>query len=121
VADPRDDEPVLILREHGHALLAASLAAEINAPDKQRGGVYGTAEQILAFLTNRHALAWVTPGPGRVEFHPHEFVRGRGTLNSLSKEGKGSAAPWSPAPPSPSPRRPRSWPSGPPPAACRCR
>src|SRR3954447_11015473 len=71
--------------------LAASLAAEINAPDKQRGGVYGTAEKILAFLTNRHALSWVTPAPGRTEFDPHQFVHGTGTLYSLSKEGKGSA------------------------------
>jgi type IV secretory pathway TraG/TraD family ATPase VirD4 len=67
------------------------LAAEINAPDKQRGGVYGTAEKVLAFLTNRHALAWVTPAGDRVEFDAHEFVRGTGTLYSLSKEGKGSA------------------------------
>ena len=42
-------------------------------------------------MTNRDALAWVTPGPGRVEFDPHGFVRGTGTLYSLSKEGKGSA------------------------------
>ena len=91
VTDPRDDEPVALLREHGYTLLAASLAAEINAPEKQRGGVYGTAEKILAFLTNRDALAWVTPGPGRVEFDAHEFVRSAGTLYSLSKEGKGSA------------------------------
>jgi hypothetical protein len=33
----------------------------------------------------------VTPGPGREEFDAHEFVRGTGTLYSLSKEGKGSA------------------------------
>jgi type IV secretory pathway TraG/TraD family ATPase VirD4 len=90
VTDPRDDEPVGVLREHGYELLGASLAAEINAPEKQRGGVYGTAEKILAFLTNRSALAWVTPGPGRIEFDAHEFVRGSGTLYSLSKEGKGS-------------------------------
>ena len=90
VCDPRDDEPVSVLRDHDYQLLGASLAAEINAPDKQRGGVYGTAEKILAFLTNRSALAWVTPGAGRVEFDAHEFVRGTGTLYSLSKEGKGS-------------------------------
>jgi type IV secretory pathway TraG/TraD family ATPase VirD4 len=63
VADPRDDEPVSVLREHAHRLLAASLAAEINAPDKQRGGVYGTAEKILAFLTNRHASPGSPPDP----------------------------------------------------------
>ncbi|MBS0592017.1 MAG: TraM recognition domain-containing protein [Proteobacteria bacterium] len=90
VADPRDDQPVILLREAGYDLLAASLAAEINAPDKQRGGVYGTAEKVLAFLTNGRALAWVTPGEGREEFRPEEFVQGTGTLYSLSKEGKGS-------------------------------
>jgi type IV secretory pathway TraG/TraD family ATPase VirD4 len=91
VTDPTDDEPVVILREHNYELTAASLSAEINAPDKQRGGVYGTAENILAFLTNRSALEWVTPAAGRHEFNPRAFVRGGGTLYSLSKEGKGSA------------------------------
>jgi type IV secretory pathway TraG/TraD family ATPase VirD4 len=91
VTDPREDEAVGILRDHGYQLLAASLAAEINAPEKQRGGVYGTAEKILTCLTNRNALAWVTPGEGREEFDAHTFVRSTDTLYSLSKEGKGSA------------------------------
>lgn len=90
VAEPRDDEPVILLREAGYDLMSASLAGEINAPDKQRGGVYGTAEKVLAFLTNRRAMEWVTPGDERREFIPEEFVSGTGTLYSLSKEGNGS-------------------------------
>jgi type IV secretory pathway TraG/TraD family ATPase VirD4 len=91
VCDPRDDEPVGVLREHGYPLMADSLAGEINAPEKQRGGVYGTAEKTLSFLTNRAALEWVTPGDDRQEFDVGEFVKGTGTLYSLSKEGRGSA------------------------------
>ena len=46
----------------------------------------------LAFLTNRSApgLGHARPAAA-IEFDPHEFVRGTGTLYSLSKEGKGSA------------------------------
>lgn len=91
VTDPRDDEPAELLRDHGHALLADALTAETRAPEKQRAGVYSSAEATLSFLTNPDALAWVTPGHGRTEFRPDEFVAGTGTLYSLSKEGRGSA------------------------------
>lgn len=108
LADPTEDEPVAILREHGHDILAAALQGVINFPDKQRAGVYGTAKQIGAFLTNRQAIRWVTPAPAptpndaanpwltsapRREFHPHDFVRSTATLYSVSKEGVGSAGP----------------------------
>jgi hypothetical protein len=33
----------------------------INAPEKQRGGVYGTALQMASCLTNRQVARWVTP------------------------------------------------------------
>lgn len=91
VTDPDEDEPVTLLRRHGYALLADGLKAEINAPPKQRGGVYGSAERSVAFLTNRETLPWITPAPDRREFDPHAFVRGTATLYSLSKEGRGSA------------------------------
>lgn len=91
VTDPREVEPVELLRRHGHDLMARSLESEIAAPEKQRGGIFGTAEKSLAFLTSRDTLAWVTPGPGRVRLDVHELVRGTGTLYSLSKEGKGNA------------------------------
>ena len=112
LADPTDDEPVELLREHGYDILAAALQGVINFPEKQRAGVYGTAKQIGSFLTNRQAMRWVTSetpsaiagaadgaaspwltsSPCR-EFHPDEFVRGTGTLYSVSKEGVGSAGP----------------------------
>jgi hypothetical protein len=65
----------------------------INAPERQRCGIYGTGKQMCAFMTNRQAMRLVTPArlAGR-EFHPADFVTGRGTLYSLSKEGKGSWA-----------------------------
>jgi len=89
---PNDDEPVRILEERGLEELAASLQAVINAPEKQRGGIYGTAQQMCSFLTNRAAMRWVTPAGfgARRELDPREFVHGAGTLYSLSKEGKGS-------------------------------
>jgi len=94
LTDPTNDEPVDILRTHGFPLSAAAVAGVVNAPEKQRGGVYGTAQQIASFLTNTQAAAWVTPGRAeRRQFVPADFVRGHGTLYSLSKEGRGSAGP----------------------------
>ncbi|GAB7191816.1 hypothetical protein NUM3379_25240 [Kineococcus sp. NUM-3379] len=96
LTDPTEDEPVQILRRHGFPLNAASVAEAVNSPEKQRAGVYGTAKQFVAFLTNRRAVAWVTPaGPAdpRARFDPHAFVRTRSTLYSLSREGSGSAGP----------------------------
>jgi len=93
---PTDDEPVIILHGHGHELAAAAVAGIVHAPEKQRGGVYGTAQQISSFLTNQRALRWVAPtGPadGRPQLDPAELVRSGGTLYSLSKEGRGSAGP----------------------------
>ncbi|MEJ7894181.1 MAG: TraM recognition domain-containing protein [Solirubrobacteraceae bacterium] len=109
LSDPSEDEPVGVLEEHGYPLLAAALQSVVNAPEKQRGGVYGTAQQIASFMTNREAMRWVTvdgaPAPRsasssnpwttsrRREFDPHEFVKTSGTVYSLSKEGRGSAGP----------------------------
>lgn len=109
LSDPSEDEPVGVLEEHGYPLLAAALQSVVNAPEKQRGGVYGTAQQISSFMTNREAMRWVTvdgaPAPRsatpsnpwttsrRREFDPHEFVKTSGTVYSLSKEGRGSAGP----------------------------
>ncbi len=89
---PNDDEAVKILEEQHLEQLAASLQAVVNAPEKQRGGIYGTAQQMCSFLTNRAAMRWVTHGDygGRRELDPRELVQSKGTLYSLSKEGKGS-------------------------------
>ncbi|HEY4570048.1 MAG TPA: TraM recognition domain-containing protein [Kribbella sp.] len=97
LADQRNDEPERILRNTpGLQLSADALAGVINAPDKQRAGVYGTAQQSAQFLVNRKVTRWVVPqGPNdnRPQFNPHEFIRKGGTLYSLSKEGAGTAGP----------------------------
>ncbi|NEA36406.1 TraM recognition domain-containing protein [Streptomyces sp. SID13031] len=97
LADQRNDEPERILRSTpGLQLSADALSGVINAPDKQRAGVYGTAQQSAQFLINRKVTRWVIPaGPNdnRPQFNPHQFVREGGTLYSLSKEGAGTAGP----------------------------
>ena len=98
---PTDEMPVEILRRHGYPLIERQVAGVIGAPEKQRGGVYGTAQQMAACLTNRQVARWVTPANGgydsRPQFDPAQFVRGQegrsGTLYSLSKEGRGTAGP----------------------------
>lgn len=92
---PTEIEPVTILEAHGFALVADQVAGVVNAPEKQRGGVYGTAQQMAGCLTNRSIVRWITrePGDTRPAFDPAAFVRSGGTLYSLSKEGKGTAGP----------------------------
>jgi len=96
---PTETEPATILRRHGFTLQAALVQSTIDLPDKQRAGVYGSAQQFVSCLTNRQVAAWVNPTPDRDgrderrQFSPTEFVRGQGTLYSLSKEGEGTAGP----------------------------
>ncbi|MEV4440928.1 TraM recognition domain-containing protein [Streptomyces sp. NPDC049577] len=96
VSDPTDTTPVDILRAAGHDLPADGVQGVINSPDKQRAGVYGTAKKSIGFLVNPAITRWVTPDPNqpdRPEFNPHDFVAGKGTLYSLSREGQGTAGP----------------------------
>lgn len=93
---PSDDTAVEILRAHGFTLTADQVAGVIDAPEKQRGGVFGTAQQMASCLTNRQVSAWVTPqgvADNRPHFDPVSFVRDGGTIYSLSKEGRGTAGP----------------------------
>ncbi|MCX8456559.1 MULTISPECIES: type IV secretory system conjugative DNA transfer family protein [Paenarthrobacter] len=93
---PSDDEAVDILKAGGFIQTANAVGGVINAPEKQRGGVYGTALQMASCLTNRQVATWVTPQGDtdtRDQFDPAAFVRSKGTLYSLSKEGKGTAGP----------------------------
>lgn len=93
---PTDDSAVHILSEHGYALQADGLSGIIEAPDKQRAGVFGTAQQMAHCLTNRRIIGWVTrtgPEDVREAFDPDLFARAGGTLYSLSKEGTGTAGP----------------------------
>jgi type IV secretory pathway TraG/TraD family ATPase VirD4 len=91
---PNDDEPLRILQTAGYEMQAVTLNGIVTSPEKQRGGVYGTAQLIMSFLANRRVTTWVTP-PGRgprPEFVPADFVRSADTLHSLSKEGDGADA-----------------------------
>ncbi|MEV0732372.1 TraM recognition domain-containing protein [Polymorphospora sp. NPDC050346] len=95
--DPRDDEPALLLREHGYDLPAASVTGSLNLPDRTRGGVYAGAQGLLECLTEPAVSRWVTP-PSRLdkevlEFDPAAFVDSTDTLYLLSEGGAGSPAP----------------------------
>ena len=113
VGFPTTYEPVGILRDHGYRLIEEQVAGVIGSPEKQRGGVFGTAQQMAACLTNSQVARWVTPDNGgydsRPQFDPATFVGGQstddhdnhnsrtakqgGTLYSLSREGRGTAGP----------------------------
>jgi len=78
---------------------ANGLSAVLHAPEKQRGGVFGTALQMVNCLTNPAVTRWVTrPAVGQgtpppPQFDPAAFVASTDTLYSLSREGRGSAGP----------------------------
>ncbi|PPF42872.1 conjugal transfer protein [Pseudoclavibacter sp. AY1F1] len=96
VTRPGDDEAVGILQDAGYRLVADQLEGVIGAPERQRGGIYGTAQQMASCLTSRALAPWITPAAdrdARPQFDPHEFVRGTDTLYSLSREGQGTAGP----------------------------
>ena len=92
---PNDDEPARILQEHGLELAAASVLDHVHAPFEQRGGVYGTARQILSFLRDPDIARWVTaagpPTAARSSTSPRS-CRAADTLYLHSKEGQGSSA-----------------------------
>jgi hypothetical protein len=97
LSEPTNQEPVDVLRTYDYELIAADVQGVIMSPEKQRGGVYGTARQMASCLKIRAIDRWVAPiggnvsGDRRPEFDPVAFVRSTGTLYSLSKEGQGSA------------------------------
>ena len=92
---PNDDEPARILQDHGLELAAASVLDHVHAPFEQRGGVYGTARQILSFLRDPDIASWVTssgPADRRRQLDLAAFVESSDTLYLHSKEGQGSSA-----------------------------
>ncbi|MBO0811661.1 MAG: type IV secretory system conjugative DNA transfer family protein [Microlunatus sp.] len=97
VTRPTDETPVDVLHTHGFRLTADQVAGVVTAPERQRGGIYGTAQQMATCLTNRAIARWITPPDDtsvwRPHFDPAEFIRSGGTLYSLSKEGRGTAGP----------------------------
>jgi len=92
---PNDDEPARILQDHGLELAGASVLDHVHAPFEQRGGVFGTARQILSFLRDPDIARWVTrsgPADARRQLDLAAFVHSSDTLYLHSKEGQGSSA-----------------------------
>jgi type IV secretory pathway TraG/TraD family ATPase VirD4 len=95
--DFEDRKPVRILKEAGYLLPAAAMEAVYFAPEEQRGGVFGTAAEMVSFLNNSRVRSWLE-SEGKLDkrpvLSPEDFVRsGNGTLIALSKEGIGSTGP----------------------------
>lgn len=91
--NPQDDEPAVLLRESGYVMAGESVDAQYNLVAETRSGVFGTAQQLVSFLTNEHVVKWVTPPQevGIPHFDADTFVRSNDTLYLLSQEGKGNA------------------------------
>lgn len=91
VRRPDDEEPEELLIAAGEGSASIDVESARNKTPKQRDGIYGSAENLLSWLRNPELEKWLTPGPGRAEFRPEDFVRSKDTLYLLSKEGPGSA------------------------------
>jgi hypothetical protein len=108
-----DRTPVQILRGKGFPSQGAEVEAVIDLHPKQRGGVFGTAQETMSFLTDPALAAWITPQAGAfdVQFDPDAFVRSTDTLYLLSKEGEGRRGRSSPRSPPPCARPPSPTPA----------
>lgn len=100
VTEQVSQEPIEILREHDYELQYKGLESTLKLADKQRDGIFGTAEKMIQCLKSRNTLRWVAPTGGatvateaRRQFDPSAFAASRETIYILSKEGAGSAAP----------------------------
>ncbi|MEV7135818.1 TraM recognition domain-containing protein [Arthrobacter sp. NPDC093128] len=97
LTDPTESEPYDLLKDTVYTQTANQVKGVLTSPEKQRGGVYGTAQQMASCLTNRQVAMWVNPqsqSDPRPHFDPAVFVAsGTHTLYSLSKEGTGTAGP----------------------------
>ena len=92
LADPGDQSPLYILRDHDLTALAENLDGTVRGAAETRDGIYEHARQAVACLLDPGVLAWVTPTPDLSEFKPGEFVRSTDALYLLSKDGGGGAA-----------------------------
>jgi type IV secretory pathway TraG/TraD family ATPase VirD4 len=93
LTNANDDTPRELLAR-GDAMWERGLEMQQQLPEKQRAGVYGTAQSFVSFLADPEVLAWVTDPQGfRSGFDPKAFTQSGGTLYSISKEGEGSCAP----------------------------
>ncbi len=91
-----DTTPLDLLDASRYTRIAEAVRAVQLSTEKQRDGIYSSAERMAACLANTAIEPWVNPtlgGDVRPTFNPREFVTASGTLYSLSKEGVGTAGP----------------------------
>lgn len=95
VYDVSDETPLELLSAHGHGFTATVLEGAMGLTERQRDGVYGTAQPWIDFLRNQALLPWITqqgPDDQRPQFDPHAFAASTDTIYLLSREGAGSGA-----------------------------
>ena len=96
VTRPNDEEPALILADHGLPLQAEAVQAVVHAPEKQRGGIYGTApgDVLVHDQPRRHAVGHAPQARPAPALDLDAFVRGTGTLYSLSARAAARPPRW---------------------------
>jgi len=87
-----DTEPARLL-DATYRASADFVRGIIGSPDKQRGGIYATAELCITWMTNPSAVRWLSGGSGRTEFAPGRFAHSTDTLYLVSREGRGTLGP----------------------------
>ncbi|MEV6562932.1 TraM recognition domain-containing protein [Nocardia sp. NPDC051756] len=97
VTKPSLHEPIKLLDAAGFDMVAAALADQYNAPDRQRAGIFSTAKKMASCLKLASIAQWVSPPvqgeQPREAFDAAAFVSSTETLYPLSLEGKTSAGP----------------------------
>lgn len=92
VLSPEDREPEEKLRDAGMHRAADVVRAMRELTPKQRDGVYGSMTPLVSWARSETIMEWVdAPGGSVPVFDPDAFVRSRGTLYLISREGAGSA------------------------------
>jgi type IV secretory pathway TraG/TraD family ATPase VirD4 len=95
--NPADETPLDLLDKFGWTLPSNSLRSVYEMHEETRDSILGTARQMMRFMSNQGASAWVEkqgPDDDRPQFDPHAFVRSTtSTMICLSREGSGSFGP----------------------------
>jgi hypothetical protein len=64
VTEQVSQEPIEILKGHDYELQYKGLESTLKLADKQRDGIFGTAEKMIQCLKSRNTLRWVAPTHG---------------------------------------------------------
>jgi hypothetical protein len=64
VTEQVNREPINILKEHDYELPYKGLESTLELADKQRDGIFGTAEKMIQCLKSGNTLRWVAPMGG---------------------------------------------------------